>query len=124
MKEYIEPIWGWDEKKWDGYIAAWFKPQRVQIIVSEKKDVGILVVEQFETHILFESISLASHLQCRGLGTKVITDVIERADRLGLPIKLDVLKSNQSARRLYERLGFKLTGENDAYMHMTRACPT
>jgi ribosomal protein S18 acetylase RimI-like enzyme len=124
MKEYIEPIWGWDEKKWDGFIAAWFKPQRVQIIVSEKKDIGILVVELFETHILFESISLASHLQSRGLGTKVITDVIERADSLGLPIKLDVLKSNQSARRLYERLGFKLVGENDAHIHMTKACLT
>lgn len=121
LKEYIAPIWGWDEKQWDGFIAAWFKPERVQIVVMDKLDVGILVVEQFESHILFESISVASHLQNRGLGSKVIQSVLDRADELRLPIKLDVLKSNLSARRLYERFGFSLAGESDAHFHMLRS---
>ena len=123
LKEYIAPIWGWDEKRWDGFIAAWFKPERVQIIVLENKDVGILVVEKHESYIFFESISVASALQNRGLGTKVIKDIVNRSDLLCLPIKLDVLKSNKSARRLYDRFGFTIVGESEAYVHMLRTNP-
>jgi ribosomal protein S18 acetylase RimI-like enzyme len=123
LKEYIAPIWGWDEKQWDGFIAAWFKPERVQIIVWDDVDVGILVVEQFDSHYLFESISVSPHLQNRGLGTTVIRDVIARADKLHLPIKLDVLKSNILARRLYDRFGFTVIGENEAHIQMARPAP-
>lgn len=124
LKDYIAPIWGWNETQWDGFIAAWFKPERIQIIVLDKVDVGILVVEQFASHILFESISVSSNLQNRGIGTKVIEDVLARADRIRLPIKLDVLKSNLPARRLYERLGFAVVGEGEAHFHMERRAPS
>ena len=45
--------------------------------------------------------------------------IIEEASRRRLPIRLAVVKFNPS-RRLYERLGFRVTHEDDRKVYMTR----
>ncbi|NJP52466.1 GNAT family N-acetyltransferase [Streptomyces sp. SBST2-5] len=54
-------------------------------------------------------IGVAPHRQGEGLGTALITSVLDRCDREGLPAYLEA--SSERSRRLYERLGFALTGE-------------
>lgn len=118
LKEYIEPIWGWDEKKWDQIISKWFKPERIQILQKDSEDIGILVVEEKENEIFFESISILPELQGQGLGKKIITGVLERAKSKFLPVRLEVLRTNLPAQRLYQNLGFEIYEETPTHFRM------
>ena len=74
-------------------------------------------------------IGLHPSVQGKGWGRKLSEAVLDRADRLGLPVvHLSVVKENTRAQSLYLKLGFSITGddtcrlENDSY-RMVRALP-
>ncbi len=58
--------------------------------------------------------------QGRGIGRAVLGAWLARADRERRPVTLAVLKVNTRARRLYERLGFGVVGEDALNHHMRR----
>ncbi|CAP43281.1 GNAT family N-acetyltransferase [Bordetella petrii] len=64
-------------------------------------------------------VQVAPDHQGQGLGARLLRGVLEQADAAGLPAQLDVLKTNP-ARRLYERLGFRVVAESGAEFHMER----
>jgi [ribosomal protein S18]-alanine N-acetyltransferase len=52
----------------------------------------------------------------KGLGSRLLSVVLEEAARLGAQsATLEVRRSNVAARRLYERAGFRLTGVRTSY---------
>ncbi|MGW3411929.1 GNAT family N-acetyltransferase [Streptomyces sp. NPDC000888] len=53
-------------------------------------------------------VAVAPGRQGEGLGTALIETVLDRCDREGIPAYLEA--SNARSRKLYERLGFELTG--------------
>jgi len=67
-------------------------------------------------------IQVAPGHQGRGLGERLLRGVLAQADAAGLPARLDVLRANP-ARRLYERLGFRIQAQAGAEYHMVRPAP-
>ncbi len=67
--------------------------------------------------LLQESISIIGKLQRNGFGSAIIADLISQAEITGLTLTLQVLKPNP-AKRLYERLGFSVVGENTTHFQM------
>ncbi|MCP3821769.1 GNAT family N-acetyltransferase [Streptomyces sp. A3M-1-3] len=61
-----------------------------------------------EAHEYLLMIAVSPDRQGEGLGTALITPVLERCDRDGVPAYLEA--SSARSRRLYERLGFEFTG--------------
>lgn len=59
--------------------------------------------------------------QARGIGTSVITAVLEEARERNVPVELEVAKGNPNAERLYVRLGFRRFGEQGNDYLMTTA---
>ncbi len=58
--------------------------------------------------------------QGKGLGCTIIEKVCEIAGKNGkMALRLDVLKSNLPARRMYERAGFSFRGEQNLYAENT-----
>jgi ribosomal protein S18 acetylase RimI-like enzyme len=53
-----------------------------------------------------------------GIGTSLVKDLMIEADESGKPLRLQVERLNEPARRLYERLGFSTTGENLTHFQM------
>ncbi|AIJ25384.1 GNAT family N-acetyltransferase [Amycolatopsis methanolica] len=54
-----------------------------------------------------EFYELLPEFQGRGVGSRLITDLIADADRRGLAVELDVLAVNTRAYEPYRRLGFR-----------------
>jgi ribosomal protein S18 acetylase RimI-like enzyme len=50
--------------------------------------------------------------QGRGIGTALLREFINSAHEKGVSATLEVLKANEPARRLYERLGFTVVFED------------
>ena len=117
LKEYIAQTWGWNESDQQSRFSASFDPAQWQIVQLDGGDVGVLCLEREEDGFLLANIEILPPHQNRGLGTRIIEDILASARRDCLPVRLQVLKANP-ARRLYERLGFVVTGETDTHYLM------
>ena len=102
--------------------ARWTAAE-VQIIMSDGADVGWMQ-SSIQDHALYlEQIFIDAASQRHGIGTAMIQDLIEQAAKSDLPVTLGVVKTNP-AYRLYERLGFRITHEDDRKFYMRREPPT
>ena len=79
--------------------------------------VGALGVAETDAEIFLSEIQILPEWQNRGIGTKFLASEIERARRLDKPLRLRVLREN-SAKRLYERHGFVVSGETETHLLM------
>jgi GNAT superfamily N-acetyltransferase len=119
MQVYIAQTWGqWNEAWQAQYFRQHFDPTACQIVVLHGQDIGALSVVRRATDIFLSSIELLPAYQGQGLGTQLIKTLIDEARRKRVPIGLQVLKVN-SARRLYERLGFSISGETTTHYQMS-----
>lgn len=121
MREYIESIWGWHEEWQEEYFRRKFDPKGRQIIVIDGQDAGVLVLEERPDEVYLSLIELWPEFQGHGVGTEIIRGLLRHAHNRELPLVLDVLRSNNEALRLYERLGFKVVSEDESRFRMI--CP-
>ena len=83
-------------------------------MVVDGHAIGYLGVSERESAVFIDQVEITPKYQGRGIGTALINDLLAR----GRPVELGVLKMNGDARRLYERLGFRVTGETERHYHM------
>jgi ribosomal protein S18 acetylase RimI-like enzyme len=105
MGSYITAIWGWDEQVQRDFHARAFDPGRWQIITADGADIGMLDVDYRPGEIYLARIEIHPGHQGRGVGTRLISALIDEARRRGQDLVLEVLAINQRAYDLYHRLG-------------------
>ena len=119
MQAYVAQTWGqWDEAWQSQYFQQHFDPSARQIIVLHGQDIGTFSVIRQVTDIFLNDIELLPAYQGHGIGTQLIQRLIDEARQTGASITLQVLKVNP-ARRLYERLGFSISGETPTHYQMS-----
>jgi ribosomal-protein-alanine N-acetyltransferase len=86
-------------------------------MVIEWDDVqGFLVARDLGPEWEIENIVIANSAQRRGLGARLVQEVLERAQTQGTQaVCLEVRESNQAARGLYSKLGFVESGRRKSY---------
>ena len=90
--------------------------ESAKIILYEKEKIGLLKLLKYQTSYEIEQIQIQKKFQGRGIGYKIIKDLIKKAETENMSIKLSVLKNNK-AQFLYKRLGFEIIKENkDSYI--------
>jgi GNAT superfamily N-acetyltransferase len=94
-------------------------PAQVCIIQADGVDVGWLQTVVSKSEHMLGQMFVDAPFQNRGIGTEVLRRIIDEASRLRLPVRLAVVKFNPS-RRLYERLGFRVTHEDERKVYMSR----
>ncbi len=105
MGDYITAIWGWDERVQRAFHDRAFNPHRWQIITAGQADIGMLDVEYRPGEIYLSRIEIDPRHQGHGFGSRIISALLEEAERKGQDLVLDVLTVNRRAQALYERLG-------------------
>jgi ribosomal-protein-alanine N-acetyltransferase len=76
-------------------------------------DVGYWLVID-EAHV--STLAVAPEMRQRGIGEKILRQAMQHAARLGaVMMTLEVRVSNTAARRLYEKLGFRVVGRRPHY---------
>jgi ribosomal protein S18 acetylase RimI-like enzyme len=91
----------------------------VAIITYDGADIGWIQRSIREEALYLEQIFIDTAFQRRGIGTEILGGVIDQARQAGRAVTLGVVKTNP-ARDLYERLGFRITGEDDRKFYMRR----
>jgi len=91
-----------------------------QIITLDGRVIGRLLVERTETEHRCVDIALLPEHRSGGIGTMLIQDLLDEAAEAGKPFLISVLRTNP-ALRLFNRLGFKTTGESLTHFAVERA---
>lgn len=114
----IERLFGWrgdavERRKFEES----YSERATKIVSLEGTDVGWFSVTRATDGIEINSIYLLPNAQNKGIGTILISEVIEEARSAALPLKLSAAKINP-ARNLYERLGFRVSSESEFKVFM------
>ena len=87
------------------------------IIFYGEEKVGLLKLAENNTQVEILQIQIDKKSQGKGIGQKIINEVIEIAFNKNKKVTLSVLKGNKAI-NLYERSGFKVFTENNQSIQM------
>ena len=106
LKPHIEKLFGWDEQGAKQILLRMMPDSHLVLVGGESA--GVLKVTEQDGYVVLNEIGLMPNRQNKGLGTRIIKDVISLADGLGMPVELQVFSINPAV-KLYEKLGFQTT---------------
>ena len=118
MRKYNEKQWGSfdveaNRKAIDERIAA----GTLEVIRFAGEDIGVLRVERHDGHIQLDQLFILPSHQNRGIGARIVRELIREAREAKKPLRLRVLEVNP-ARRFYEREGFRVIATTPGRIHM------
>lgn len=88
------------------------------IVLLEGEPVGRLYVYRGEKKFHGLAITLLPEYRGRGIGSKLINDILREAAKADKPVHIHVAWYNYAARALYERLGFRIIEDAGAYCEL------
>jgi ribosomal protein S18 acetylase RimI-like enzyme len=101
----------------DRYYREVYPTAEYQVILQEGQRVGRLYIHRRSDEIRVIDITLLPEYRRRGIGSSLMTQILEGATRNNLPVTIHVERFNP-ALRLYERLGFRLDEDKGVYYFM------
>ena len=96
---------------------AEFPAAEHQIIMLDGRVIGRVLVERTENEHRGVDIALMPGERSGGIGTMLIQELLDEAASAGKPFRISVVRTNP-AMHLYNRLGFKTTGETLTHFMM------
>lgn len=116
MTEHLQRVGApTDDAAHDQRIRAHFED--AMIVCEDAAAIGLLKVTRTAVAWHVHQIQILPAHQGRGIGEAVLRALLTDAAREHVPVSLSVLHGNP-ARRLYERLGFRLASETDTSASM------
>ena len=119
----------WNEKQIFEFLTMQFDAQRshyqthysdarFDIIEQDGERIGRLYLAEMDREFRLMDIALLPGLRNQGIGSRLTRDILDLARQLGWQVTLHVEDENP-ARRLYQRLGFTVVGEQSFYKKMS-----
>lgn len=105
LRAYVDETTGWRDADQRAVADQEFGTLPYAVVEDGERPVGYVCVLHERDHDFVEEIALLPDAQGRGIGTRLLGDILEAARRRGVPVRLSVFLSNP-ARALYTRLGF------------------
>ncbi len=96
-----------------------FDERSPHIIRWDGHDVGVIGWQDKNEYIWFGPIFILPPYQNKGIGTALIMKFMKLVTDSSKTLKLQTLKENTRAKKLYERLGFTVTSSDEIHWQLT-----
>lgn len=117
--DLFDTTWGgWDEARHLRQFSESIGRGQISIIEIEGRRVGMIQLLDHSDAVEVAEIQIDPSQQNRGVGTRVLVDLLSMASARGRDVRLKVALTNERAIKLYERLGFSSVGESETHCHM------
>lgn len=97
---------------------AW-KADETRIIAVDGQEIGWMQQRVQDGTLYLAQIFVDKAVQNRGIGTTVVNGLLKEAVEAAQSVTLGVIRNNPAV-RLYKRLGFYVTGEDEQKLYMRR----
>lgn len=122
LERYVAETWGsWDQEMQQVFWVEYWPASRQAILIGDEL-AGFLDLEERPGTVWVGNIELHPRFQNFGVGSAMLREIQGDAVSRGFGVSLQVLKVNP-ARRLYERLGFRETGQTETHYQMAWEVP-
>jgi ribosomal protein S18 acetylase RimI-like enzyme len=123
--------WGWGPAQQDAFLRMQFMAQKHwydetyskadhQIICCDGQPAGRILVQRAPDSIRLIDIALLNQYRGQGIGSALLRGLLDESAQQAVPLRLQVHRGNTGAHRLYTRLGFVQTAEDDIYCQLER----
>jgi GNAT superfamily N-acetyltransferase len=119
LRADLERLGRYDERRVRQRLREGFAPAHTWVIDVGGAFAGCVALRPAEDAHWLEHFYLDPGLHGRGIGSAVLRRLLERCDRDGVRVRLNVLRGS-AARRLYERHGFTLVSEDPVDVFLVR----
>ncbi len=120
--------WGWPAQQQEWFLRMQFEAQQRsyrtsfphalnRIVICEDLPIGRLLVDYEVSQVRLIDIAMIEERRNLGIGTQLLRALLEDCQARGCPLLLQTVQGNP-ARRLYERMGFELSGADAMYVQM------
>ena len=118
-QELFQATWGgWDEDRHRRHFSECIRRGQISIVEVDGARIGMVQLFDEAEAVEVCEIQIQPEHQNRGVGTRVLKDIIAEAHRRRKPVRLRVGLKNERAFRLYERLGFRRVEQSETHNHM------
>jgi GNAT superfamily N-acetyltransferase len=93
--------------------ASGFPEHERYVVLEDGEPAGRLYVDQSGVDIVLLDLTLLPDFRCRGLGTRVMRDLLTEASRDSRKVTLRVPRRQHRTTDFYTRLGFRLVSVDD-----------
>ena len=109
---------GWDQARETAQFEGQLAIDSAKVIQYCGRDVGFIMTVESAKEIQIHTLCILPAFQGRGIGSFITECVLADRAKTKRQVVLSVLKANQEAKRLYERLGFRVVAEIGHHYHM------
>lgn len=114
----VQKIWGWDEEYQIKDFESDFILENFIIIIVEGKDIGFIQIVEEPPNINIAEIHIIPNYQGYGIGSSIISSIIEQASNKMKTVTIGCFIDNFRAKNLYKRLGFEVIKKTDTHYEM------
>jgi ribosomal protein S18 acetylase RimI-like enzyme len=120
----------WDDRQKADFLEMQFNAQHryyqenytdtdFLIILLDNRPIGRLYIARWPEEIRIVDLALLPEYRNKGIGTRLLSNVLDEAAAAGKPVRIHVEGFNP-ALSLYRRLGFEQIGDHGVYLLMER----
>jgi len=117
--EYITLMFGWDEDVQRSYHNKAWQQQKPDVITYDGKLIGTIATIESEGCIEIGQFFILPEYQNKGIGTHLLKNILDKADRMGKNVTLRFLKNNP-VESLYVRNDFRIVDTSEILYYMER----
>lgn len=121
MRPHIEAIWGWDEQWQIADFDQAFSAAASYVVEVGGEFAGYFQLDLSAELIYLRMLVLQPGFQSQGMGARLLADVVHMSQQSRRRLSLRVFRVNGAARRFYEREGWTVESEDDAFFVMAHA---
>ncbi len=119
MRESLERMGRFDPARARERFAHAFEAACTRHILADGRRVGFVVVKPHTEGLLLDHLYVRPSEQGRGVGSRVLTELLADADARQLALHVGALRKS-AANAFYQRHGFRQSGETDWDIHYRR----
>ncbi len=123
MRESLLRLGRFDPQRARDRLGRAFEPAHTRHVLLGGERVGFVVLlpllDARPPHLVLDHLYIAPQAQRLGVGSWVMAQVLDEADRRDLPVRVTALRLSD-ANRFYQRHGFELQHETEWDLHYLR----
>lgn len=123
MQFPLTPDTGQSDRQFKARFKKTFLSNHAFVLMIDGKRAGWIELEEDDTAIHMHQLHLVVACQGQGIGSNIIDQISVIAADKSKSVKLEVLKKNKGALRLYKRLGFRVLRSDTQKYFMSTSKP-